>query len=157
MTMCRLERPEEHPDAGAQTTAGSLVVDEPTSAIPTGPADWYAGAYPSGPRHDPRCLAVLGAWQPLYNINRAGKNRPDGGFRACGTGVEVRAKGEHLATYDFDSLTRLVVAAHRYRCRVEISALMGMLVIWVHPRSADGEHLFERHPGLHDLAARASR
>lgn len=118
--------------------------------------DWYYRTYLHAPKHDSRCLAVLAAWRPLYNITRTGANRLDGGFRPCGTGIEVRVqKDQSFATYDDDSLTRLVVAAHRECCRVEISAAFGHIILRVHPRSPDGTSLYERHRSSGELAAMA--
>lgn len=145
----RLSRPARSGAAPAEPETGEAV------EIPTAPAEWYARSYPKGPAHDHRCLAVLASWQAVHNIHPAASQGPDGGFRACGTGVEIRVRNAHLATNDFDELTRLVVAAHRYRCRVEVSAQMNLLVIRVHPRASTGGSAWECHPGLKDLVARA--
>ena len=121
-------------------------------------ADWYRRSYPEAPEHTERCLFVLNAWMPLHNIPRTGRNRTDGGFRKIYDGVEVhlRAGFGCLSTFDMDGLTRLVLAAHQYCCRVEVSAEARMLIIQVHPRTVGAEHLFERHPDLDDLIATAS-
>lgn len=116
-------------------------------------SDWYARNYPDGPTHDERCLAVLASWKRLYNIRGTGhQQRADGGFRKCGDGVEVRVRAGCLSTFDDDGLTRLVVAAHRLACRVEVSAAgRDLLVIRVHPRSHEGERFYDRHPTPDDL------
>lgn len=116
-------------------------------------SDWYKRNYPQGPDYDPRLFKVLESWQRLYNIHRTGKRRLDGGFRPCGNGLEVRLPFGSLSTFDDSGLTNLVVAAHRYQCRVEIrSAGRGLLVIRVHPRDPEATSLYERHPSLDDLA-----
>lgn len=121
-------------------------------------AAWYRRNYPDGPDYDPRCLDVLASWLPLYNICRYGQNtRIDGGFRPCGDGVEVHIRegmGD-LSTYDGDELTRLVIAAHKYCCRVSISTKARHMVIRVHPRDPEGARLHQRHPRLADLQKRA--
>lgn len=122
------------------------------------PAEWYRQNYPDAPEHDDRCLAVLASWQALYNIPRTGRARTDGGFRQCGKGVSVHVPPGHgtFATYDFAELTRLVIAAHRHCCRVEIGHRGHHLIVRVHPRKPAGTHQFERHPSLADLIAAAS-
>ncbi len=121
---------------------------------PTGPAEWYRRAYPEGPDHDPRCLATLAAWQPLYNVKPIGTFDRDGGFRKSADGLVVAVRACHLSTYDDDSLTRLVIAAHRYACRVQISSHRSGLRIYVHPRDHDGELFYTRHPDLDQLISR---
>ena len=117
------------------------------------PAEWYRQNYPSGPSHNERCLAVLGSWQALYNINRTGVRRTDGGFRVCADGVEVHLPGGvSMATYDNEGLTRLVLAAHRHQCRVELSCRGRYLVLLVFPRKPGGTAWYDRHPTLADLA-----
>ena len=61
--------------------------------------------------------------------------------------------GRSLDTWDMDWLTRMVVAAHGERVRLEVSgARRGRLQILLHPRKAEGSG-WERHPGLDHLAA----
>lgn len=120
--------------------------------------DWYHRNFPNGPRHDPRCLAVLSSWQALYNIHRTGTQRLDGGFRKCSDGVEVHLPhGQQIATFDDGGLTRLVVAAHRLCCRVEVSAGRDLLILRIHPRDPDGERFYSRHPDRAALAEMALR
>jgi hypothetical protein len=131
------------------------------SPLPTA-GDWYFRNFPNGPKHDPRCLAVLASWQALYNLPITGRRRnKDGGFRAVnslsGTGVEVHLMpGASFSTYDDSSLTILVIAAHRYRCRVDISQRRGVTCVMVTPRSDSGP-FYEYHPGLADLAERIEK
>lgn len=123
--------------------------------------DWYSRTYPDSPLNaeQRRCVAALGDWMALYNIPRFGKSRADGGFQPCGTGIEVHVKGHvDLATFDFDGLTRLVIAAHRHHCRIEIATTGRHLVLRVHPRQprAYATHMWEQHPSLGDLEIRAA-
>lgn len=62
-----------------------------------------------------------------------------------------------LCTFDFDHLTRLVLAAHKHRVRVEIEAgnMQGVRIIFW-PRDERGESMSDRHPTLEELAAKAS-
>lgn len=121
-------------------------------------AAWYRRTYPAAPTHNARCLATLAAWQPdLRNIVRRGVHQADGGFEEDAAGVRVRlAPGAALATYDDDGLTRLVLAAHLYACRVELRhEPTGGTTLTVHPRQHSGKRMHERHPDLPHLAARA--
>jgi hypothetical protein len=62
-------------------------------------------------------------------------------------------KNGSVSTFDFDELTRLVVAAHAVRCRVEIESHgPRMLRFWLSERedSAD-KHFYRHHPGVEDL------
>ena len=43
-----------------------------------------------------------------------------GKFKKCGSGIEVHISANGFATYDFDTLTRLVVRAHDAMIRAEI-------------------------------------
>lgn len=57
----------------------------------------------------------------------------------------------HVSTYDFDELTRLVLAAHEYCCRVEIRNGGPLrLKIFVSPRipKTDDSNIFESHPTI---------
>lgn len=57
-----------------------------------------------------------------------------------------------LATYDGDSLTNLVIMAHKYLYRVSISAASSSYVkIIITKRKPEGR-MYERHPNLDDLA-----
>lgn len=130
------------------------------TAVTTSTSDWYSRNFPNSSFTDDqrRCLLVLQAWTALYNIPRHPKDRtrPDGGFRQCGHGIEVRVPNHmaFLATYDFDELTRMVLAAHRWACRLEISSMLNSLVIRVHPRGhGEGSQMY-RHPDLVELANR---
>ena len=122
--------------------------------------DWYSRTYPDSPLDEGqrRCLLVLQEWQRLYNIRRFGEFRSDGGFQPCANGIEVHLGGRQaLSTHDDDGLTRLVLGAHRYCCRVEISMAGRHIVIRVHPRQQGLTDTWRGHPTLADLASRADR
>jgi hypothetical protein len=61
-----------------------------------------------------RCVLTLCALAPPYRIQTVGRWRIDQ------WGIRVRYRGD-LATHDMDEITRLVVAAHRWCVRVQIS------------------------------------
>lgn len=114
--------------------------------------EWYQRNFPKGPEHDERCLNTLEAWERLYNISRTGRARLDGGFRASAGGVEIHCPpGVSLSTFDDAALTRLVIAAHRNCCRVEISCRGNYLIIRIHAREPEGTRFYDRHPDLDDL------
>ena len=57
-----------------------------------------------------------------------------------------------ISTFDFDNLTRLVVAAHVYCCRVQINPLSGnCLELMFHTRRPFGKRLDERHRSAEEL------
>jgi hypothetical protein len=119
--------------------------------LETARTGWYYRNYPDGPYHDPRCLAVLASWQALYNLPITGRQRKDGGFRKCMDGVIVHLRpGVEFASWDADELTRLVLAAHRFHCRVAIRQERSVVVVQVNPRAETGD-LYTRHPGLAEL------
>jgi hypothetical protein len=113
--------------------------------------EWYRRNYPEATEHDERCLRTLLSLAPIYRLPITGQRRKDGGIRACGEGIEVHLPaGQSFSTYDDDSLTRLVIAAHRFRCRVDISHRGSIGVLMIHPRQ-DAGYWHERHPGVADL------
>lgn len=84
-------------------------------------------------------------------------------LRQCGDGIMFREPNE-MATYDFDLMTRAVLAAHRSHVRIGCSIdktedttdygeyyTYHYLRITIHPRDPEGERLFSRHPGLEEL------
>jgi hypothetical protein len=60
-----------------------------------------------------------------------------------------------MATFDFDGLTRLVIAAHGYCARVEIAGSGGprRIKLYFHDRQRVG-CICDRHPSAQDLADR---
>jgi len=68
----------------------------------------------------------------------------------CGDGIEFCMHGD-LSTWDWNQLTNLVLYAHAYRVRVELSgAAPSYLQVCLHAREATGSTT-ERHPGLVEL------
>ena len=59
-----------------------------------------------------------------------------------------------LSTFDYDELTRLVWAAHKYAVRVQIQpGGPGLIKLVLHPRRREGG-ITERHPTLEDVMTR---
>ena len=57
-----------------------------------------------------------------------------------------------LATFDFNSLTRLVLMAHDYCFRVSVGPSgPGMVKIAIHKRNPNGKNIYERHPSIEDV------
>jgi len=84
---------------------------------------------------------MLDAWIGSYRPKR---------IRECGNGIEFCPVGD-LSTWDWNQLTNLVVYAHAYRVRVELSpASPRRLRVCLHAREATGSTT-ERHPGLVEL------
>jgi hypothetical protein len=85
---------------------------------------------------------MLDAWIGCYNART---------IRECGTGIEFCLRGD-FSTFDWDKLTTLVLYAHAYRVRVELrGASPQRLRVVLHAREAEGR-IFDRHPGLAELA-----
>lgn len=59
---------------------------------------------------------------------------------------------DSLATFDYDELTRLVVAAHDQCVRAEVVPLGRHLGLFLHDRQRSGE-VWARHPGLEEHVA----
>jgi hypothetical protein len=100
-----------------------------------------------------RCLRVLEAAWPLYNLPCRG--RWDTAIRwipGQRTGLFVTLEpGVSLATFDWNELTSLVVAAHRERVRLSVEAKSNRLRLMLHARQAEGSG-WEMHPGPEALA-----
>ncbi len=78
-----------------------------------------------------------------------------------GFGIAVNHYGS-ISTHDFDQLTRLVLAAHKYAIRIEIaSSGPGMIKIIAHCRKhlEEGEErcCWKHHPTVGDLIARCQK
>ncbi len=119
-----------------------------------------------------RCLAVLSlAFAGLHNVPhavelnawrlRADSYYPTGGLggelptapRAHRVSVYTVAGGGSLATFDGSGLTALVIGAHAWAVRVEISpASPTFLRLGLHARQRGGR-IFDRHPTLHSAWA----
>lgn len=97
-----------------------------------------------------RCLRVLAAVHALHNWRHCATNAGIMRDEWC---VQVVADVT-LSTFDMDGLTRLVLAAHREHCRVDISPHgFRWLRIRVQPRTERGGQT-GRHPGLRELRDR---
>lgn len=71
--------------------------------------------------------------------------------------IEIRWPNE-LATYDFDHLTRLVIACHDEAIRLEISPRSNRyLTLLFHQRSHDGKRVFDHHPTIEAAIAKERR
>jgi hypothetical protein len=71
-----------------------------------------------------------------------------------GSGLKVTVPNS-LASYDFDYLTRLVVAAHDLCIRVQVTpAGPKQLSIEMHPRSGREGKTWDRHPTIEDAVSR---
>ena len=84
---------------------------------------------------------MLDAWMRTHQFPR---------IRECGNGIEFCLVGD-LSTWDWNQLTNLVLYAHAYRVRVELSpASPRYQRVCLHAREATGSTT-ERHPGLREL------
>jgi len=114
-------------------------------------AMWDAHYFARNKDWHSRCENVLSyTFNGLHNVpgNVKYKNA-DGEWPS----VEVCVSGG-LSSYDFDRLTRLVMAAHRYLVRVDVSAASSRYIrITLTPRLASrpGLSMFDKHPSLADL------
>ena len=64
--------------------------------------------------------------------------------------LRLNASGT-FATFDFDELTRMVLAAHKYAIRVQVQqGGPGMMRVYLHPRLRKGA-MNARHPDLFQL------
>lgn len=75
---------------------------------------------------------------------------PYSGIKEAGYGWKV-AHNNDLSTYDFNALTRLVIAAHDKCYRVSVMA-KSPKDIWiiVHKRESREGHMTKRHPTMED-------
>ena len=84
---------------------------------------------------------MLDAWIGSYRPKR---------IRECGNGIEFCLVGD-LSTWDWNQLTNLVLYAHAYRVRVELTgASPGLQRVCLHARESTGSTT-EGHPGLMEL------
>ena len=76
-----------------------------------------------------------------------------GAIKRFGTGIEVNLRPT-LATFDFDTLTKLVVMSHDRCVRVEIAPSgPGLVKLIFHKRKRDG-NMNERHPEIAEAIAK---
>lgn len=82
---------------------------------------------------------VFGGMHHVYSLKKQGAPHP---FWTC---IHYGS----LATYDSNLLTRLVLGAHGYCLRVDISpGGPNRLKIWLHPRKGREGNMYERHPDI---------
>ena len=76
-----------------------------------------------------------------------GKHHFPSKMKDWGNGWCINSR-QGLATYDFNTLTRLVLMAHEYSIRVELQSagLHGIKII-IHQRKREGS-MYERHPTI---------
>lgn len=75
------------------------------------------------------------------------------GKKTVGTGVSFNVYGT-LSTFDYNQLTRLVVASHVVRVRAEVAQSgPGMLKVFLHCREDKPDSWSEHHPDGSDLVA----
>lgn len=84
-------------------------------------------------------------WRGLHNAPKIKKEQ-------CNTGCEMwEINTRPLASFDFDGLTRLVLAAHEYAVRVEVGPSgPGMVKVRLWPRVREGSWN-ERHPEISEV------
>ena len=132
-------------------------------------------------RDESRCLEAAAVLGGFHNLRLVGNRWRHDGVRWGGDWIELRFDGAEFATCDNDRLTALVVAAHRYACRISITAstlaelwyrdhqsdpppavddsgrtpaTTAVLVVKIHARSPlRSTGPFNHHPGLTQLAA----
>lgn len=86
--------------------------------------------------------------------NLGGFHHVRGKPKPCGTGIEINLPSGRWATFDFSSLTRLVVSAHDRCIRVEIdSSGPRLLKFVIHKRHSREGKMHKRHPTIEDAIA----
>lgn len=150
---------------------------------------WLTSCYRRHGQHleltDPlaRCVDTLTAISAIYNLQLLGGAVTPDTVQVTGRYISVLYAGD-LSSYDNDSLTRLVLAAHRNAVRVQIAVWrphleedraerigeavaaefdiasggvdLSCTEIMLHPRDGAATRMYERHPSLADLAGMAS-
>lgn len=93
------------------------------------------------------CWDLIDAWIGTHNVKK---------IFECGKGLEFCLRGD-ISTHDWNRMTLLVLLAHQYRVRVEVSgAAPNYLRIRLHARDPNKRTTIEGHPGLGDLAGRVA-
>ena len=89
------------------------------------------------------CWDLIDAWTGTHNVNK---------IVECGRGLEFCMRGD-ISTHDWNRMTTLVLLAHQYRVRVEVSgAAPNYLRIRLHARDPKATSITEGHPGVKYLA-----
>lgn len=87
---------------------------------------------------------VDAAWRGAYHCDGWRRRQPFG----RGVVFSVRAGGD-FASFDGDTLTRLLFAAHDACVRVEIGgANYQFIKVYLHPRESREGRVFSRHPSI---------
>lgn len=104
------------------------------------------------PEIENRVEAVLArAYLGIHHVPFWSRRKPSGNH-----GVNVTIY-DGISTFDYDTLTRLVVAAHDEAVRVEIcSGGPRQLVLHLHPRQREGD-ITERHAAIEEAVIQARR
>lgn len=103
---------------------------------------------PIDPAVEAKCQRVLAiAFRGIHHVFGWVKRRS-----AWTNGLSITTH-QDLATFDFDVLTRLVVAAHDECVRVEIVPAMRNLTILLHVREGRDGSMSHRHPTMEDAVA----
>ena len=93
------------------------------------------------------CWDLIDAWTGTHNVKK---------IVECGRGLEFCLRAD-ISTHDWNRMTSLVLLAHQYRVRVEVSgAAPNYLRIRLHARDPNKRTTTEGHPGLGDLAGRVA-
>lgn len=95
--------------------------------------------------HNRRHIEMIAeSWQTrVYNLPI---NWEKAEFTPNYTVITIRSM---MATFDFDQMTRLVILAHDYCVRVDVSARApGYLQLIFHDRQRDGTKIYNRHPTI---------
>lgn len=102
--------------------------------------------------------AQIRALDALCWVLKGEHHLPRSGVRACGpTGVEFTTFQDY-ATFDFDELTRIVYAGHKFCVRIELSgAAPGFLRVQAYARDVSGKDMFERHPTVQQLIEKLTK
>jgi len=93
------------------------------------------------------CWDLIEAWIGSHNIKK---------IFECGRGLEFCTFHE-ISTHDTNRMTTLVLLAHQYRVRVEVTgAAPNYLRIRLHARDPKATSITEGHPGVRYLAEGAA-
>lgn len=121
-----------------------------------GACDWVQRAHGGEELGDQkrRLVSVAAAIASPWNLQAVEIGHNEGFEFLSDWGLRIRLKSS-LSTHDNDVLTRLVVAAHAYFVRVEISPMsMYSVDVTLTVRDPNLESLFEGHASLGHLAKR---
>ncbi len=77
---------------------------------------------------------------------------------ALGNGVRLVIRPDRLSTWDFPSLTDLVIAAHEWSIRVLIQPVnMQRIALIMHQREREHSQIWGRHPSIEEAITRVRR